>query len=120
MTMPNGWSMMASYHIEQSWGQCRSTFAAKTTGAKYLGWSYDYAGAEIADVHHDNPPSPSGIPQSATQSTGVPDTYYYMRQQVYVSLPLFLICFQNINNSFIYCFCVRPLCMATLVQLMVS
>ena len=90
MAMPNGWSMMASCHIEQSWGQCiGSTFAAKTTGAKYLGWSYDYAGAEIADVHHNNPPAPSptpsSFPKSATQSTGVSDKHYYMRQQVYRS-----------------------------------
>lgn len=69
----------------------------KTTGAKYLGWSYDYAGAEIADVHSNNPPSPSptDIPRSSTQDTGVPDTYYYMRQQVYVSNPYITIWFTD-------------------------
>lgn len=59
MAMPNGWSMMASCHVEQSWGDCIGTTPVRdytaTTGARYLGWSYDYAGAEIADVHHDNP-----------------------------------------------------------------
>lgn len=88
MAMPNGWAMMASCHIEQSWGDCIGTTPVadytKTTGATYLGWSYDYCGAEIADVHSNNPTS--NIPQSNTASTGVPDTYYYMRQQRYASL----------------------------------
>ena len=88
MATDNGWAMMASCHITQSWGDCIgvtpvSTYTA-TTGAKYLGWSYDYDGAEISDVRHPNPPSP-GVPRTATQDNGVPDTNYYKRQQIYVS-----------------------------------
>ena len=88
MATDNGWSMMASCHVTESWGDCIgvtsvSGYTAKT-GAKYLGWSYDYNGAEIADVHnHPIPPSP--VPRSATEQTGVPDNNYYARQQIYVS-----------------------------------
>jgi hypothetical protein len=89
MAMPGGWAMMASCHIQQSWGDCIGTTPVgtytATTGATYLGWSYDYSGAEIADVHNQPGPSPSGIPQSSTASSGVPDTAYYQRQQVYAS-----------------------------------
>lgn len=87
MAMPGGWAMMASCHVEQSWGDCIGTTSVstytQTTGAVYLGWSYDYSGAEIADVHNNNPTN--DIPKSNTESTGVPDTYYYMRQQLYAS-----------------------------------
>lgn len=59
MAMPNGWSMMASCHVTKSWGDCvGSTPVAtytSTVGATYLGWSYDYAGAEIADVRITHP-----------------------------------------------------------------
>lgn len=90
MAMPNGWAMMASCHVQESWGDCIGSASVsdytRTTGATYLGWSYDYDGAEIADVHNQPGPSPSNVPQSSTASSGVPDTYYYMRQQLYVSI----------------------------------
>ncbi len=88
MATTGGWAMMASCHIEESWGDCIGqtpvSHYTSTTGGKYLGWSYDYNSAEIADVHH-NTPTPSSIPRSSTQESGVPDTYYYMRQQKYAS-----------------------------------
>ena len=92
MATTDGWSMMASCHVEVSWGDCIGVTPVadytKTTGAKYLGWSYDYAGSEIADVHSNVPaPSPTSkctLPQTSTASTGVPDTNYYKRQQYYV------------------------------------
>ncbi len=87
MAMYGGWSMMASCHITYSWGDCIGNTPVTTytsaTGAKYLGWSYDYAGAELKDVR--SAPKPSGLPQSATSSTGTPDTNYYKRQQVFAS-----------------------------------
>lgn len=91
MAMPGGWSMMASCHVEVSWGDCIGSTPVgdytATTGARYLGWSYDYAGAEIADVHNPQPgPLPSGIPQSNTVNTGVPDSAYYQRQQLYAAM----------------------------------
>ncbi len=90
MATSSGWAMMASCHVTESWGNCMGQTSVdgytKSVGAKYLGWSYDYNGAEIADVHNNPGPTPSpGIPQSSTSSTGVPDSYYYKRQQVYVS-----------------------------------
>eukprot|EP01032_Pedospumella_encystans_P030563 gene30563-34497_t len=88
MATDNGWAMMASCHVTESWGNCIgvtpvSTYTA-TTGAKYLGWSYDYDKAEIADVRRPVPPSP-GVPRTATEDNGVPDTNYYKRQQIYAS-----------------------------------
>jgi hypothetical protein len=88
MATDNGWAMMASCHVTESWGNCigATSVAGYTsaTGARYLGWSYDYDKAEIADVHKPVPPSP-GVPRTSTQETGVPDTNYYKRQQIYVS-----------------------------------
>ena len=87
MAMYGGWSMMASCHITYSWGQCigstKVSDYTKATGAKYLGWSYDYDTAELTDVR--KAPKPSGLPASGTSSTGTPDTNYYKRQQVFVS-----------------------------------
>lgn len=88
MATTGGWAMMASCHIEESWGDCIGqtpvSHYTSTTGGKYLGWSYDYNNAEIADVH-GNTPNPTSLPRSSTQESGVPDTYYYMRQQTYAS-----------------------------------
>jgi hypothetical protein len=90
MAMPGGNSMMASCYVTTSWGDCIGTIGVSAytskTGAKYLGWSYDYAGAEIADVHSNNPSPSSDVPRSSTEDTGVPDTNYYKRQQLYVSV----------------------------------
>jgi hypothetical protein len=91
MATDNGWAMMASCHVTESWGDCIGVTSVSgytsATGARYLGWSYDYDKAEISDVHKPVPPSP-GVPQTATASTGVPDTNYYKRQQIYVSYNL--------------------------------
>lgn len=88
MATENGWAMMASCHVTESWGDCIGVTSVSgytsTTGAKYLGWSYDYDKAEISDVHKNNP-SPSSVPRSATEDNGVPDTNYYKRQQIYAS-----------------------------------
>jgi len=90
MATTGGWSMMASCHVQTSWGDCIGitpvSSYTSSTGAKYLGWSYDYASAEIADVHSNTPPAPGPVPQSATATTGVPDTNYYKRQQLYAKM----------------------------------
>ncbi|RYH16047.1 hypothetical protein EON65_30730 [archaeon] len=87
MATTNGWAMMASCHVTESWGNCIGVTSVSSytssVGATYLGWSYDYAGAEIADVHSNTPSNT--IPQSNTVNTGTPDSAYYMRQQVYAS-----------------------------------
>jgi hypothetical protein len=84
MAMPNGVAMMASCHVQDSWGECIGSAGVaeytSATGATYLGWSYDYAKAEIADVHHG-----PAVPLSQTSETGVPDLAYYMRQQLFAA-----------------------------------
>eukprot|EP01032_Pedospumella_encystans_P025916 gene25916-29276_t len=91
MATDHGWALMASCRVTESWGNCIgntdvTTYTANT-GAKYLGWSYDYNRAEIADVHKPIPPTPPSPtwPRSATEDNGVPDTNYYARQQIYAS-----------------------------------
>ena len=88
MAMPNGVAMMASCHVQESWGECIGSagvaYYTSATGARYLGWSYDYAKAEIADVHHKPSPGPV-VPQSETPTSGVPDLAYYMRQQLFAA-----------------------------------
>jgi hypothetical protein len=89
-----GWALMASTHVQELWGEAIGIASVSTysssTGAEYLGWSYDFAGAEIADVHH-NPvppgpgPGPSPIPHTTTAQDGIPGTIYYMRQQLFAS-----------------------------------
>lgn len=91
MATEKGWAMMASCYATISWGNCIGVTEVagytSTTKAKYLGWSYDYAGAEIADVHKNPSPSPNpSVPRSATADTGVPDTNYYKRQQLYAAM----------------------------------
>ena len=86
----NGWAMMASCHVSESWGDCVgvTSVAAYTsvTGAKYLGWSYDYDKSEIADVHKQPGPGPTpSFPRTATQESGSPDSNYYKRQQVWAA-----------------------------------
>ena len=86
MATDNGWAMMASCHVTESWGDCIgvtpvSTYTA-TTGAGYLGWSYDYYGATLSDVQPG--PTPS-IPFTTTEYDGIPGTNYYKRQQLWAS-----------------------------------
>jgi hypothetical protein len=108
MATTSGNSMMASCHVTTSWGDCIGlvsvSYYTSLTGAKYLGWSYDYDKAEISDVKKNtsptkkptskpssptkkptSSPNTSGVPRSSTQDNGVPDTNYYKRQQLYVS-----------------------------------
>lgn len=79
MATDPGWAVMASSHVTESWGQAMgiTTIAHynSVTGAKYLGWSYDYAHAEIADVHKQPvPPTPGPIPQTSTAIDGLVPT----------------------------------------------
>ncbi len=80
---------MASTHVTESWGQAIGvtsvTRYTSVTGARYLGWSYDYAGSEIADVRKPHPgPSPSGpVPKTSTANDGIPGVNYYKRQQLF-------------------------------------
>ena len=90
MATTNGWAMMASCHVTESWGNCIGVTSVSgytsCTGARYLGWAYDYARSEIADVHHPVPPPNTGcnVPKTSTEQDGIPGTNYYARQQCYV------------------------------------
>eukprot|EP01034_Spumella_vulgaris_P021436 gene21436-27467_t len=93
MSMGSGKAFMASCHITDSWGDCIGSNTvsgySSTTGAKYLGWAYDYAKAEISDVRKPNPPgptpTPSGLPRTTCEENGIPGTNYYARQQYWAS-----------------------------------
>lgn len=89
MATSSGWAMMASCHVTESWGNCIGATSVSgytsATGAKYLGWSYDYNKAEIADVHKPAPNPDTTIPRSTTEDDGIPGFVYYERQQLYVS-----------------------------------
>lgn len=65
MATDNGWAMMASCRVTESWGDCIGvtdvTSYTANTGATYLGWSYDYDEAEIADVRTSGP-APKHVP----------------------------------------------------------
>jgi hypothetical protein len=91
MATGTGNAMMASCHVTESWGTCIGQTSVSgytsSTGAKYLGWSYDYDGAEIADVHKPvPPPNPNNIPRSTTEDDGIPGHVYYQRQQLYARM----------------------------------
>jgi hypothetical protein len=62
MATDNGWALMASCRVAESWGDCIGVTPVEpytaSTGAKYLGWSYDYSHSEIADVHGAKRPPP--------------------------------------------------------------
>ncbi|WP_233583302.1 hypothetical protein [Corallococcus sp. CA053C] len=76
-----GTVFMATYNLSQSWGDAIGInsvagYTAKT-GARYLGWSMDYAGGRIAGGGG----SPSGLPQTTTEFDGIPGEIYYKRIQ---------------------------------------
>ena len=65
MATDHGWAMMASCRVTESWGDCIgntdvTTYTANT-GARYLGWSYDYDGSEISGVRSAGP-APKHVP----------------------------------------------------------
>ncbi len=90
MSVGGGVAMMASRHLTTVWGDAIGTIGVRdyssSSGARYLGWSYDYAGAEIADVRRPGPqpgpPSPGGVPKTSTSEDGIPGTIFYMRMQL--------------------------------------
>ncbi|RKG81722.1 hypothetical protein D7V88_26090 [Corallococcus terminator] len=77
-----GTVFMATYNLSQSWGDAIgvnsvSGYSSKT-GARYLGWSMDYAGGRIAGGGG----SPGGsLPQTSTEFDGIPGEIYYKRIQ---------------------------------------
>ena len=92
---------MATRHLREAWGDAIgvTSVAAYTaeTGAEYLGWSMDFAGARLADGGAAAcaprrgagvAPVPDGcpVPQSATEQTGEPDLAFWMRLQRYAAL----------------------------------
>ncbi|MCP3143212.1 hypothetical protein [Pyxidicoccus xibeiensis] len=74
---------MATRNLAESWGDAIginsvSGYSART-GARYLGWSMDYAGGRIAGG--GTPPPPGGLPKTSTEYDGIPGNIYYQRIQ---------------------------------------
>ncbi len=79
MATDHGWAMMASCRVSESWGDCigNTDVVSYTamTGAKYLGWSYDYAGAELTDVRKNVGPGAGKAPTTTAAAPVVaPET----------------------------------------------
>ena len=90
-----GTIFMASNYILEDWGDAIGVTSisryTSATGASYLGWSMDYAGASMAgggaqacdaDLQYNGVGT---VPISQTEETGVPNTTYYMRMQLLAS-----------------------------------
>ncbi len=85
---------MASAHLGEVWGdaigvQSIPTYNAES-GARYRGWSMDYVGQHLAgggSAACTPAAIPAGcpIPASATATSGVPDSYFWMRMQMYAA-----------------------------------
>ena len=78
---------MASNHLSQSWGTAIGINSisgyTSRSGARYLGWSMDYAGGRIAGG--GAPPGGGGggtsLPKTDTEFDGIPGPIYYKRIQ---------------------------------------
>ncbi|WP_233592046.1 MULTISPECIES: hypothetical protein [unclassified Corallococcus] len=80
-----GTVFMATYNLSQSWGDAIgvnsvSGYSSKT-GARYLGWSMDYAGGKIAGGGQSPGGGSSSLPQTTTEFDGIPGEIYYKRIQ---------------------------------------
>jgi hypothetical protein len=82
MATTSGWGLMAYLGVAILWGKDMGLSPVgnftEETHFKYKGWSYDFAGSEIKDVHKND-----GFPQTITAITGVPDFNYYKRFQLF-------------------------------------
>ena len=76
---------MATRNVAESWGDAISVISvsgySSRTGARYLGWSMDYAGGRI--IGGGGPPvsDDTTIPRTATEDNGIPGPIYYTRIQ---------------------------------------
>lgn len=80
-----GTVFMATRNLAESWGDAIGVNSvsgySRKTGARYLGWSMDYAGGRIAGG--GGPPVGGGddLPKTSTESDGIPGVIYYKRIQ---------------------------------------
>ena len=87
---------MATRHLREAWGDAIGVTSVAAynaaTGAEYLGWSTDFAGARLADGGAAAcapgggagvAPVPAGcpVPPTDTEQSGVPDVTFWMRMQ---------------------------------------
>lgn len=80
---------MASYKLAESWGDAIGWNSIAgynaASGARYLGWSMDYAGSRIAGGGQPPgstpPPSAGGLPRTSTEQDGIPGVIYWKRIQ---------------------------------------
>ena len=91
-----GTVFMASSYVLESWGSAIGvtsvTRYTATTAATYLGWSMDYAGSTMDGGGQDacdgwlDYTGVGTVPVTSTQDSGVPNTTFYMRLQLWASL----------------------------------
>ncbi|NVJ23869.1 MULTISPECIES: hypothetical protein [Myxococcus] len=76
---------MATRKLSQSWGNAIGINSvsgySSASGARYLGWSLDYAGSVISDHGPLPGGGGGGIPRTSTEDDGVPGPIYYKRIQ---------------------------------------
>ena len=76
---------MATRNLAETWGDAIginsvSGYSSKT-GARYLGWSMDYAGGRIAGGGGAPVSETDDLPQTSTEHDGIPGPIYYQRIQ---------------------------------------
>jgi len=82
-----GTVFMATRKLSASWGDAIGINSvsgySSATGARYLGWSMDYAGGRIAGGGGDPIGGGGGgsLPQTTTEQDGIPGVIYYKRIQ---------------------------------------
>lgn len=76
---------MATRNLAEVWGDAIGINSvsgySNRTGARYLGWSMDYAGGRIAGGGGPPVEGPGGLPPTTTEQDGIPGPIYYMRIQ---------------------------------------
>ncbi|KFE68940.1 hypothetical protein [Hyalangium minutum] len=76
---------MATRNLAESWGDAIGVNSvsgySSRTGARYLGWSMDYAGGRIAGGGAPPGGGGSSLPQTTTEQDGIPGPIYYKRIQ---------------------------------------
>ena len=76
---------MATRNLAEVWGDAIGIISvagySSKTGARYLGWSMDYAGGRIAGGGGAPVDGGSTVPRTATEDNGIPGPIYYTRIQ---------------------------------------
>jgi peptidoglycan hydrolase-like protein with peptidoglycan-binding domain len=81
---------MASRKLSDAWGDAIGVNSVggynAASGARYMGWSMDYAGSRMPGAGEPGPaPAPSNgpVPRTSTQEDGIPGSNFYKRLQLF-------------------------------------